>query len=61
MNANSSLYSFRIIDMKGQLVQKGEMTYSETPIDLSAYPVGTYFLQVDQENKTIDQFKLIKQ
>lgn len=61
VNANSSLYSYRIIDMKGQLIQKGEMTNSETPIDLSAYPVGTYFLQVDQENKTIDQFKLIKQ
>lgn len=56
----SSLH-FQLYDVQGKLLNKGEIVANETIINTSSMPSATYFIDVvNQHNKNIKSFKIIK-
>ena len=49
-----------LYDIQGVLISRQKITEAETTMVLSAYPVGTYFLQVLDDTKQLITFKIIK-
>ncbi|OQC34580.1 MAG: hypothetical protein BWX65_00243 [Bacteroidetes bacterium ADurb.Bin057] len=59
-NHNDKL-SYQLFDMQGQELSKGDIVGQQTLINMSSLPTATYFLNVvDQENKKVQSFKIIK-
>jgi hypothetical protein len=51
-NAENTLVSFKIVDILGREVDKGEFTHSKT-IDLSNYANGTYVIRLESSGISI--------
>ena len=52
--------SYFLYDKQGKLLQKGKMTSSQTTISMSSFNPDTYFVKVNQGNKELKMFKVIK-
>jgi hypothetical protein len=53
--------SYQLFDMQGKLLNKGQVSAQKTQINTASLPSATYFISVvDQENKQIQSFKIIK-
>ena len=52
--------SYTMYDLLGRLVNKGTVTTSETKIGMKSLPIGVYILRVQQNNKALKTFKIIK-
>jgi len=50
---------FRMIDMKGQILETGS-AFNGTTINVQDYAVSTYFLQIIESDRIIQSFKIIK-
>lgn len=60
-NYNNEKLSYQLFDMKGKLLNNGQITGSQTQIIMSNLPTATYFVNViNRENKKIQSFKIIK-
>lgn len=59
-NFNMDNLSYQLINLNGKLIVDKKITESETQIQLENYPSAIYLLNVNQENKTIKTFKIIK-
>ena len=52
--------SYFLYDKQGKLLQKGKMTSSQTTISMSSFNPDTYFVKVNQGNKELKMFNVIK-
>jgi len=59
-DANLTGLSYTMYDLLGRLVNKGTVTTSETKIGMKSLPIGVYILRVQQNNKKMKTFKIIK-
>ncbi|MBK8280016.1 MAG: T9SS type A sorting domain-containing protein [Saprospiraceae bacterium] len=53
-------YQYSIFDIKGVLIQQSKITDKSTRINLESLPASTYLLQVNNNQRTIKTFKIIK-
>lgn len=59
-DANLTGLSYGLYDLLGRLVTKGMVATSETKIGMKSLPIGVYILRVQQNNKELKTFKIIK-
>lgn len=60
-NYNNEKLLFQLFDMQGKQLSNGQVTAQQTQINMNGLPSATYFLHVvNQENKNIQSFKIIK-
>lgn len=59
-DANLTGLSYVMVDLLGRLVTKGMVATSETKIGMKNLPIGVYILKVQQGNKKMKTFKIIK-
>jgi hypothetical protein len=53
--------SYQLYDMQGKLLNNGQVTAQQTQINTASLPSATYFINVvNQENKQVQSFKIIK-
>jgi hypothetical protein len=58
---NNEKLSYQLFDMQGKLLNNGQVTAQQTQINTSSLPSATYFINVvNQENKQVQSFKIIK-
>ncbi len=58
---NNEKLNYQLFDMQGKLLSNGEITEQQTIINTGNLPSATYFICiVNQENKKIQSFKIIK-
>jgi hypothetical protein len=52
---------YHLFDIQGKSLSNGQVTAQQTQINTSSLPPGTYFINVvNQDNKKIQSFKIIK-
>lgn len=51
---------YQLFDMQGKLLQSEKLTGNETQINMSTYIPAIYFVRVLSNNKSIKEFKIIK-
>ncbi|MBL0309182.1 MAG: T9SS type A sorting domain-containing protein [Bacteroidetes bacterium] len=59
-NNETQNLSYRLTDLKGQVLGNRSVEESETNIPVSQFAAGIYFLTVSENQKEIKQFKIIK-
>lgn len=53
--------SYQLFDMQGKQIGNGQITTQQTQINMNSLPSATYFINViNQENKQVQSFKIIK-
>ena len=52
--------SYQLFDMNGRLLKSGKINENQTNIDMQNLVPATYFVKVNQGNKTVKTFKIIK-
>ena len=52
--------SYQLFDMNGRLLKSGKINENQTDIDMQNLVPATYFVKVNQGNKTVKTFKIIK-
>ncbi|MEX1191244.1 MAG: T9SS type A sorting domain-containing protein [Brumimicrobium sp.] len=58
---NNDKLSYQLYDMQGKLLNNGQVTAQQTQIDTANLPAATYFIHVvNQENKQVQSFRIIK-
>jgi hypothetical protein len=58
---NNEKLSYQLFDMQGKLLSNGQVTAQQTKINMNGLPSATYFINVvNQENKKVQSFKIIK-
>jgi len=58
---NNEKLSYQLYDIQGKLLNNGQVTAQQTQINTSSLPSATYFINVvNQENKQVQSFKIIK-
>ena len=58
---NNEKLSYQLYDMQGKLLNNGQVTAQQTQINTSSLPSATYFFNVvNQQNKKVQSFKIIK-
>ena len=59
---NSEKLSYQLYDLQGKQLSSGQITGQQTQINMNNLPSATYFINVvNQENKRVQSFKIIKQ
>jgi len=59
-NYNNAAITYHVYDLQGKLILSGPIVSSKTTINMSELVVATYFVQVHQEGKVTQVFKVIK-
>ncbi len=59
-NFNFDNLTYQLIDINGKLIADKKITQGETQIQLENYPSAIYLLNINQDNKSIKTFKIIK-
>lgn len=58
---NNEKLSYQLFDMQGKQLSNGQIVAQQTQINLNSLPTATYFINVvNQENKKVQSFKIIK-
>jgi hypothetical protein len=58
---NNEKLTYQLYDMQGKLLNNGQVTAKQTQINTASLPPATYFINVvNQENKKVQSFKIIK-
>jgi hypothetical protein len=58
---NNQNLKYQLFDMNGKVLNNGEVSSSQTQINTTSLPSSTYFINVvNQENKQVQSFKIIK-
>ena len=58
---NNEKLSYQLFDMQGKKLSNGQITAQQTQINMNSLPVATYFINVvNQENKKVQSFKIVK-
>ena len=60
-NYNNEKLSYQLFDIQGKQLSNGQVTAQQTQINMNGLPTATYFIHVvNQENKKVQSFKIIK-
>lgn len=60
-NYNNERLSYQLFDMQGRVLIDGRVTAQQMQIDMNNLPPATYFMNIlNQENKQVQSFKIIK-
>lgn len=51
---------FALIDLSGKIISQGNITHSETQIDMNQLASANYFLKITKNNQDLKTFKIIK-
>ena len=58
---NNEQLSYQLFDMQGKQLSNGQIVAQQTQINMNSLPTATYFVNVvNQENKKVQSFKIIK-
>lgn len=58
---NNEKLAYQLFDTQGKLLSNGQLTAEQTQINTSRLPPAAYFINVvNQENKKVQSFKIIK-
>lgn len=58
---NNEKLSYQLFDMQGKQLSNGQIVAQQTQINMNSLPTATYFINVvNQENKKVQSFKIIK-
>ena len=58
---NNEKLEYQLYDMQGKMLNSGQVTAKQTLITTASFPPATYFVNVlNQENKKVQSFKIIK-
>ena len=58
---NNEKLSYQLFDMQGKQLSSGQVTAQQTQINTASFPSATYFIHVvNQENRKVQSFKIIK-
>ncbi|PQJ76299.1 T9SS type A sorting domain-containing protein [Polaribacter glomeratus] len=57
---NLTALTYQIFDVGGRLIKKGNVEKENTEVAMKDFSVGVYFLKVNQNNKQLKVFKIIK-
>ncbi len=52
--------SFQIFDIQGKLLKHQNITENKTNINMSSFPVATYFVKITEASNEVKTFKIIK-
>ena len=52
--------SYLLTDLQGKQIKTGAIKETETPIDLKELVSGIYFIQINEANKNLQTFKVVK-
>lgn len=60
-NYDNEKLLFQLFDIHGKQLNSGQVTAQQTLINMNGFPSATYFINVvNQENKQVQSFKIIK-
>ena len=59
-NYNQEKLAYKLLDFQGKVISEISMHSEETTIDMKQLPVATYFIEVHNEGKKVQTFKIIK-
>ncbi|MEA3494908.1 MAG: T9SS type A sorting domain-containing protein [Bacteroidota bacterium] len=58
---NNEQLLYQLFDMQGKQLSNGQIVAQQTQINMNSLPAATYFINVvNQENKKVQSFKIIK-
>jgi hypothetical protein len=57
---NLTALTYKIFDVNGRLIKKGNVEKENTTMAMRDFAVGVYFLKVNQNSKQLKVFKIIK-
>lgn len=58
---NNEKLSYQLFDIQGKQLSNGQIVAQQTQINMNSLPTATYFINVvNQENKKVQSFKIIK-
>lgn len=53
-------FKYKINDINGKIIYDGHLTSNQTQVNFRDYPSSIYFIYIEQDNKCIQTFKIIK-
>ena len=59
-NFNQEKLAYKLLDLEGKVISEASMHSEETTIDMQQLPTATYFVEVHNEGKKVQTFKIIK-
>jgi hypothetical protein len=59
-NYNQEKLAYKLLDLEGKVISEASMLSEETTIDMKQLPTATYFVEVHNEGKKVQTFKIIK-
>jgi hypothetical protein len=59
-NYKQEKLSYKLFDFQGKVISEASMLSEETTIEMKQLPVATYFVEVHNEGKKVQTFKIIK-
>jgi hypothetical protein len=59
-NYSQEKLAYKLIDLEGKIIAEASMNSEETIIDMKQLPVATYFVEVRNDAKKVQVFKIIK-
>ena len=59
-NYKQEKLAYKLIDLEGKVISEASMLSEETTLDMKQLPVATYFVEVHNEEKKVQTFKIIK-
>ena len=59
-NYKQEKLSYKLFDFQGKVISEASMHSEVTTIDMKQLPVATYFVEVHNEGKKVQTFKIIK-
>lgn len=59
-NLNKEKYSYKIVDLNGRLITKGDLKEISNILNLQNLSTGNYMLEINQSGTTINTYKIIK-
>lgn len=59
-NYNQEKLAYKLLDFQGKVILEAPMHSEETTIDMKQLPIATYFVEVHNEDKKVQVFKIIK-
>jgi hypothetical protein len=59
-NYKQEKLAYKLIDLEGKVISEASMHSEETTIEMKQLPVATYFVEVHNEGKKVQTFKIIK-
>ena len=59
-NYNQEKLTYMLVDLEGKVISESTIHSETTAIDMKQLPVATYFVEVHNEGKKVQVFKIIK-